>query len=190
MRGWQEYRKLHQADLVFVTCPKSGRTWVRIMLSRILQRRHDLPETAVVGSTAFHRANPSLPVVLFTHDTNIGNYTGNRDSKADYAGKRIVLLVRDPRDIAVSSYFQWKYRMDPQKRALRRQKRRAHHIRRARGFHLAVYGNDEVMMVFGLLDAVVDEKETGCGTDQLWRLEAAIAIDLIQDRSWRWLPGQ
>jgi hypothetical protein len=118
LRGRQELKKLRRADLVFVTCPKSGRTWVRIMLSRILQQRHGLPATAVVGSTAFHRANPSLPVVYFTHDTNIGHYTGNRDSKSDYAGKRIVLLVRDPRDIAVSAYFQWKYRMDPQKRAL------------------------------------------------------------------------
>jgi len=118
LRGRQEFNKLRKADLVFVTCPKSGRTWVRIMLSRLLQQQHGFPETAIVGSSSFHRAHPSLPVMFFTHDTNIGNYTGHRDSKADYAGKRIVLLVRDPRDIAVSAYFQWKYRMDRQKRAL------------------------------------------------------------------------
>ena len=118
LRGRQEFKKLQKADLVFVTCPKSGRTWVRIMLSRLLQQRHGFPESAILGSTAFHREHPALPVVFFTHDTNIGNYTGNRDSKADYAGKHIVLLVRDPRDIAVSAYFQWKHRMDPQKRAL------------------------------------------------------------------------
>ena len=118
LRGMQEYKKLQKADLIFVTCPKSGRTWVRIMLSRLLQQRYGLPETAIVGSTSFYRAHPSLPVMFFTHDTNIGNYTGNRDSKGDYDGKRIVLLVRDPRDIAVSAYFQWKYRMDPQKRTL------------------------------------------------------------------------
>jgi hypothetical protein len=118
LRGRLELKKLRRASIVFVTCPKSGRTWVRIMLSRILQQRHGLHGTAIVGSTAFHRANPSLPVVFFTHDTNIGNYTGNRENKADYAGKRIVLLVRDPRDIAVSAYFQWKFRMDRQKRAL------------------------------------------------------------------------
>ena len=118
LRGRLELKKLRRADIIFVTSPKSGRTWLRVMLSRILQQRFDLPETAVVGSTAFHRANRSLPVIFFTHDTNIGNYTGNRESKADYAGKRIVLLVRDPRDIAVSAYFQWKFRMDRQKRAL------------------------------------------------------------------------
>ena len=118
LRGRQELGKLRKAEIVFVTCPKSGRTWLRIMLSRILQQRHGLPRSSIIGSTTFHRNNPSLPVVFFTHDSYVGDYTGNRDSKADYAGKYIVLLVRDPRDIAVSAYFQWKFRMDKQKRAL------------------------------------------------------------------------
>ena len=126
LRGRQEFGKLRKADIVFVTCPKSGRTWLRIMLSRIQQQRHGLPESSIIGSTAFHRQNPSLPVVFFRnrkrqHDQDPplhGDYTGNRDSKSDYAGKHIVLLVRDPRDIAVSAYFQWKFRMDKQKRAL------------------------------------------------------------------------
>jgi hypothetical protein len=118
LRGRQEFAKLRKADIVFVTCPKSGRTWLRIMLSRIQQQRHGLPESSIIGSTAFHREHPSLPVVFFTHDSYVGDYTGNRHSKSDYAGKHIVLLVRDPRDIAVSAYFQWKFRMDKQKRAL------------------------------------------------------------------------
>ena len=118
LRGRQEFSKLRKAGIVFVTCPKSGRTWLRIMLSRILQQRHGLPGSSIIGATTFHRDNSSLPVVFFTHDSYVGDYTGNRDSKADYTGKRIVLLVRDPRDIAVSAYFQWKFRMDKQKRAL------------------------------------------------------------------------
>ena len=118
LRGRHELKKLRKADCVIVTCPKSGRTWLRIMLSRLVQKRHGLPETAVIGTTAFHRANPSLPGIFFTHDSYIGDYTGNRESKADYLGKRIVFLVRDPRDIAVSAYFQWKFRTDRQKRAL------------------------------------------------------------------------
>ena len=118
LRGRHELKKLRKADCVIVTCPKSGRTWLRIMLSRLLQTQYGLPETAVIGTTSFHRANPSLPGIFFTHDSYIGDYTGNRDSKEDYLGKRIVFLVRDPRDIAVSAYFQWKFRTDKQKRAL------------------------------------------------------------------------
>ena len=118
LRGRQELKKLRNANCVIVTCPKSGRTWLRIMLSRLVQRRYGLPETAVIGTTAFHRVNPGLPGIFFTHDSYIGDYTGNRESKADYLGKRIVFLVRDPRDIAVSAYFQWKFRTDKHKRAL------------------------------------------------------------------------
>jgi Sulfotransferase domain len=117
MRGRNELKKLERADYVFVTCPKSGRTWLRIMLSRILQKRHDLPETAIVGSSSFNRNYPKLPSIIFTHDTYLSSYTGNKTDKRDYYGKRIVLLVRDPRDVAVSAYFQWKYRMDAQKKA-------------------------------------------------------------------------
>lgn len=118
LRGRHELKKLRKADCVIVTCPKSGRTWLRIMLSRLVQGRYGFPDTAVIGTTAFHRANPSLPGIFFTHDSYIGDYTGNRESKADYFGKRIIFLVRDPRDIAVSAYFQWKFRTDKHKRAL------------------------------------------------------------------------
>ena len=118
LRGRQELKKLRKADCVMVTCPKSGRTWLRIMLSRLVQQKFGLPDTAIVGTSAFNRSNPSLPGIFFTHDAYIDNYTGNSSSKADYKGKRVVLLVRDPRDIAVSAYFQWKFRTDKQKRAL------------------------------------------------------------------------
>jgi hypothetical protein len=118
LRGRHELKKLRKTDSVIVTCPKSGRTWLRIMLSHLVQGKYGFPDTAVIGTTAFHRANPSLPGIFFTHDSYIGDYTGNRESKADYFGKRIVFLVRDPRDIAVSAYFQWKFRTDKQKRAL------------------------------------------------------------------------
>ena len=117
LRGRNEKKRLVRSDYVFVTCPKSGRTWLRVMLSRLLQRRHNIPDDAIVGSSAFNRNYPLLPNIFFTHDSFISHYTGNRTDKRDYYGKRIVLLVRDPRDIAVSAYFQWKYRMDKQKKA-------------------------------------------------------------------------
>ncbi|MDX5385518.1 MAG: sulfotransferase domain-containing protein, partial [Marinobacter sp.] len=60
----------------------------------------------------------SIPRVFFTHDNYIGDYTGHTDSKADFYGKKVVLLVRDPRDVAVSQFFQWMYRMKPEKKLL------------------------------------------------------------------------
>jgi hypothetical protein len=39
-------------------------------------------------------------------------------SKKDFYKKKTVLLVRNPRDVAVSQFFQWKYRMRPEKKAM------------------------------------------------------------------------
>jgi hypothetical protein len=62
------------------------------------------------------RRDPSLPAVFFTHNNYLRDYTGNWESKRHFQGKRIVLLVRDPRDVAVSQFFQWQYRMKPGKK--------------------------------------------------------------------------
>ena len=118
LRGKEEFRKLRLADCVIVSFGKSGRTWVRVMLSRFYQLKHGLSARHLIGFDNLHRKNPAIPKLFFTHDNYIKDYTGNRDSKADFYGKKVVLLVRDPFDTAVSQFFQWKYRMRPGKKAL------------------------------------------------------------------------
>jgi len=49
LRGHTEYRRLQQADIVIVSYPKSGRTWLRVMLSRYFQLRYGIPEGSVLG---------------------------------------------------------------------------------------------------------------------------------------------
>jgi hypothetical protein len=118
LRGKEEYRKLRLADCVIVSFGKSGRTWVRVMLSRFYQLRHGLSPRHLIGFDNLHRKNPAIPKLFFTHDNYLKDYTGNRDSKADFYDKKVVLLVRDPFDTAVSQFFQWKYRMRPGKKTL------------------------------------------------------------------------
>ena len=118
MRGKEQVRKLGRADIAVVSFGKSGRTWVRVMISRLYQQIHGLPENALLGFDNFHNMDKSIPRVFFTHDNYIGDYTGHTDSKADFYGKKVVLLVRDPRDVAVSQFFQWMYRMKPEKKLL------------------------------------------------------------------------
>ncbi len=118
LRGREEFRKLKLADAVIVSFGKSGRTWLRVMLSRFYQVRHGLGERHLIGFDNLHRKNPAIPKLFFTHDNYIKDYTGNRDSKADFYGSRVVLLVRNPLDTAVSQFFQWKFRMRPGKKAL------------------------------------------------------------------------
>lgn len=118
LRGREQVRKLKQADIVVVSFGKSGRTWVRVMLSRVYQQIYGLSERAMIGFDNFHAMNRRIPKIFFTHDNYVKDFTGNADSKVDYYGKKVVLLARDPRDIAVSQFFQWKYRMKPGKKTL------------------------------------------------------------------------
>ena len=114
LRGWLEQQRLDRADYAVVSFGKSGRTWLRVMISRIYQRRHGLSEELIEYSN-YHRANSALPRVLFTHDNYLRDYTGHGGGKAAFAKKPVLLLVRHPADITMSQYFQWKHRMRPHK---------------------------------------------------------------------------
>jgi hypothetical protein len=118
LRGREQFHKLGLADIVIVSFGKSGRTWLRVMLSRAYQQMHGLPPRALIGFDNFHSMNRAIPKIFFTHDNYIKDYTGHIDSKVDFYGKKVVLLARDPRDVAVSQFFQWKYRMKPNKKVL------------------------------------------------------------------------
>lgn len=118
MRGWEEAGKLASADAAIVSFGKSGRTWFRVLVSRYFAHKYGLAEGRLMEFDEFRRANPKIPALFFTHDNYLKDYVGH-DRKADiYGGSRVILLVRDPRDTAVSQYFQWKHRMVPRKRVI------------------------------------------------------------------------
>ncbi len=118
LRGRKEYKEVKAADYVIVSPPKCGRTWMRMMLSRFFQIRYGLPEGELLGYDNYHKMNSAIPRIRFTHDRYIKDYTRNRDSKRDFYQKNVILLVRDPRDVAVSNYFQWINTVNPYKKAL------------------------------------------------------------------------
>ena len=120
LRGQEEFRKLKLADVVIVSFGKSGRTWMRVLLSRFFQLRFGLKPSAFIGFDNLHRKHDGIPRVFFTHDNYLRDYTGNLDSKKDFYGKKVVLLVRQPEDVAVSQFHQWKFRMRPHKKGLNR----------------------------------------------------------------------
>lgn len=118
LRGVEQFSKLQRADIVVVSFGKSGRTWLRVMVSHLFRVMYGLPENAILGFDNFHNLNRSVPKVFFTHDNYIKDYTGDFDSKEPFYDKRVVLLARDPRDVAVSQFFQWKFRIKPTKVAI------------------------------------------------------------------------
>jgi hypothetical protein len=104
----QRYRR---ADAIIVSIPKSGRTWLRVLLQSYF--------CAVAGREFAlddrEADSIGMPRILYTHDLwehlALSRFKDrvrgkflipNRESR----GKRIVLLARDPRDVIVSLFFQ------------------------------------------------------------------------------------
>ena len=118
LRGKEEFRKLQLADWVLISWGKSGRTWFRVMLSAFYQIKHRLPVNRMLEFDNLHKKQPEVPRVFFSHNNYMRDYLNAWDNLNHFRGKKVVLLVRDPRDVAVSQFFQWKYRMRPHKKML------------------------------------------------------------------------
>lgn len=118
LRGREQFRKLRKAELVIVSFGKSGRTWLRVMLSRFYQVRHGFSERSLIGFDNLHLRNKAVPRIFFTHDNYTKDYTGHVNDKQDYYDRKVILLARHPADVAVSQYHQWKFRMKPGKKTI------------------------------------------------------------------------
>ncbi len=118
LRGREQLRMLERADVAVVSFGKSGRTWVRVMLSHVFREMYDLPARALLGFDNFHNMDPRVPRIFFTHDNYIKDCTGETRSKRAFYGKPVILVARDPRDVAVSQFFQWKFRLRADKVAI------------------------------------------------------------------------
>jgi len=117
-RGREQYGKLRQADCTIVSHGKSGRTWLRVMISRVYQQKHGLPAGQLLSFDNLHKKNAAIPKIFFTHDNYLRDYTGSTDVVSDYGDRRIVFLARHPADVTVSQFFQWKFRMKRGKKDL------------------------------------------------------------------------
>ena len=118
LRGREDFEKLVRADCVVVSFGKSGRTWLRVMLSRFYQLRYRLAQRHLLSFDNLHNKSPAIPKIFFTHDNYLGDYVEQADPKALYREKKVMLMVRDPADVAVSQYHQWKFRMPSRKKKM------------------------------------------------------------------------
>ncbi len=98
-----------RADVYLVSFPKCGRTWLRVMIGRAFQVHFGLPAGAdLVELHRLAELDPRVPCVVATHDDD-AQWKPPEAVEADksrYRAKRVILLVRDPRDVIVSLYFQ------------------------------------------------------------------------------------
>ena len=106
-RSKKKLAQFVDADVLIVSHGKSGRTWLRTLISHLYHQRSGIPDSQLIQYDNFHRQNAEIPKISF-----MGHVTA---TKAPWAGgpavslsprQKLILLLRDPRDVAVSFYFQ------------------------------------------------------------------------------------
>lgn len=105
-----------KTDCYVISYPKSGRTWLRIMLAKALavhfnDGREIVYEPVIVIRQGRHRG----PIVRFGHNGSDRapdlERSLSQDRNRRFHTKKVIFLARDPRDVVVSYFFHRTRRM-------------------------------------------------------------------------------
>lgn len=114
LMGWYEaYRPI---DAYLISFPKCGRTWLRLMIGHVFVQVFSLSDPEILKKMlqleklAF--LNPAVPRIKIVHDDapHFKKPDELVTSKVEYRQKKVIILIRDPKDAIVSAYFEQKKR--------------------------------------------------------------------------------
>ncbi|MFV1972101.1 MAG: sulfotransferase domain-containing protein [Thiohalobacterales bacterium] len=113
----------NRAGLLIIGHPKSGNTWLKVMLARLYQVRHGLEASALIGSDELALRNPAIPRLAatnawYSYEGSVGKVLASGAADAPLRHKPVLLLARNPIDIAVSWFFQFTKRQSAHKQEL------------------------------------------------------------------------
>ena len=111
----QSYRH-YCADCYVISYPKCGRTWLRVMIAKALALHYKISlETVFDPSDVIKAGCRKAPRIGFRHDgADLIPDPSKKSFKRKYQkykNKKVIFLVRDPRDVLVSYYFHRTRRM-------------------------------------------------------------------------------
>lgn len=100
------------SDAYILSYPRSGRTWLKVMLSRILSQKYNLKKdnielfkmtlfTEAPNIVSEHPLEPDYPISYPYPPVNVSR---------KFKRKKVILLFRDPRDLVVSNYYEYSKR--------------------------------------------------------------------------------
>ena len=95
------------SDAYIVSFRKSGRTWLRIMIAKAISLQYDIPKIQL--DTQYMSLFTSAPNIVFSHGGSNKPNNGI-NFRRWLKGKKLILLVRDPRDDIVSLYHDYTVR--------------------------------------------------------------------------------
>jgi len=97
---------IHRQTKIYVlSYPKCGRTWLRLMIGKALDEHYQLGLANPMELGRLHTLHRGIPRIRVTHE-HAHRAETIEASKRRFADKTVVFLVRDPRDVVVSMYFE------------------------------------------------------------------------------------
>ena len=118
-----EMAKAQRASFLIIGHPKSGNTWLKVMISRLYQLRYNLPESKLINTDEFARKIPEIPRLAatnayYSYEGEVGKLLAAGASDNPLRHKPVLFLARNPIDIAVSWYHQFTKRQSRAKQEL------------------------------------------------------------------------
>ncbi len=109
-----------RSDCAVVRHPKTGGTWLRVLITRLYAVKYGLPSRRVVRTDELHRIDSRVPVFLsssgyLSWERGWGDIVATDPLLRE---KKLLLLARHPGDIVVSWYIQFTKRTSAFKREM------------------------------------------------------------------------
>jgi alcohol sulfotransferase len=93
-----------KAQVIFLSPGKSGRTWIRAMLSHAFHKHFGTPADMLIAGDNLKRLDRRIPSMLFIHGYEQPPVVQRQLTAEGLRSKTVIALVRDPRDVLVSHY--------------------------------------------------------------------------------------
>jgi hypothetical protein len=100
-----------QTAIYLLSYPKCGRTWLRLMIGKALDEHYQLGVANPMELGHMHALRGDIPRIRVTHE-HAHKAASIETGKRRFRDKTVVFLVRDPRDVVVSMYFEASRRTD------------------------------------------------------------------------------
>jgi hypothetical protein len=116
-RQWLRWQAHRNTDVYLISYPKSGRTWLRVMIGKAILLHFNLPDTEDNLLLNWDATNQQvqkekLPRLRVIHEDRpmLKSPQELQTDKGAFHDKKVIFLARDPRAVIVSSYFEMKKR--------------------------------------------------------------------------------
>lgn len=107
--SFQSLVRNYNTDLFIVSYPKTGRTWLKFLLGKLICDAYRLNEANILDTYLISK-KAGINKIVFTHDGPFNTfnpypYQDLQFNYKKYRNKKIIFLIRDVRDTTVSLYL-------------------------------------------------------------------------------------